>query len=219
MAKTYTRFKKSGSVNLSYNFICNYCGHQNTNKMTISESVEESHGGYFYGRIEGTDIDRRLSEHINEKLRTIIIDKLNKIEDYRQGLIEGRRHHYYWFINLLKGDHPDYLGIYSIGNVKGKCSACGKKQAWSINPVKGTWIIACFFIGTGIFLTMSIFDILEIIFVRAGFVEVIALLILIWLGVFAISGKVQQWKIEKNQDKIAAMPNDPDKLPKFTFGF
>lgn len=202
MAKTTTTFTKSVKAKVPYHFVCNYCGKRNDKVQEFEgagiSTLRGSHSSASFG------MEMKLDTEARDDLVKRIKFADSKIKDYGEGLKQGRMFSYS-LDSTLKGEHPDHLNGLVVHDAT--CTYCGKKQAWSIDPAEGTTNLGCLIL----FIALSLMG-LGILLGALGSI-VGAVLFISAVGVFALNYILPKRKLKANQAKIAAEPNDPDKLP------
>lgn len=216
MAKTTTTFLKSKVYEFPYHFTCNYCGKVNNKIARPLIEASETHRGAYYGNVGGTLLDVQLEQQtaINAQLWTTETEK--RLSDYGEGLREGRKFKYSLFFQSLKGTHLDHID--DSEHINSVCVHCGKKQIWAADPTKGTalsgvlgLVLADLLAAGGFIIAGSIGN---------GFWSSLFgyLGLLFFLGGFVFDVLIAKRLLKKNQNKIAAEPNDTNKLPVLGFG-
>ena len=206
MAKYTTTFSNTATVKVPYHFICNYCGKRNDKVQEITGETNRTVSGVHSGGVS-PGMEREFNAAVKDDLVSKIKSIDSKIKDYGEGLKDGRTFSYSFLLSELKGEHPDHIGFDMLSDAT--CIHCGKKQAWGMPPATGAMLSGCLTFSLGF-----IFSILAILlaFRFSDSLGVAAFAISV-IGYLTLSYILPKRKIKANQVKIAAEPNDPDKLP------
>ena len=199
MARTITTVTTTAKDKLPYHFICNYCGCRNDKVADIA----------------GISVGGR--ENVGGALRDLHGEPQRyreKIRAYEQRLRAGKA------LPNGKFDALDYSvnSLLTLG-LDGKCTRCGKEQAWTIDPSSHDnvvrtgclWVLAFNLLGGALFLVGAI--------VADGAARAVLMGLggFIWLG--GIVGSMialflrKRSATKKRLAELRAAPNDPDKLP------
>ena len=200
MARIITTVTTTAKGNLHYHFTCNYCGRRNNKVADIS--------GVAVGGRENAP--GALTDLYGEPQRY-----RERIKAYEQRLRAG---------NALpngKFDALDYsTNSLLILGLDGKCTHCGKTQAWAIDPSapNDSWRAGCLTMVAFIMGGLAVF-LIGGIAVTDGTLSAVLMAAggIISLGGMAgglISHLVRNRCARKARlAELAAAPNDPDKLP------
>ena len=200
MARIITTVTTTAKGNLPYHFTCNYCGRRNNKVADIS--------GIAVGGRENTP--GALTDLYGEPQRY-----RERIKAYEQRLRAGS--------TLPKGkfDPLEYsANSLLILGLDGKCTHCGKTQAWAIDPSapNDSWRAGCLTMVAFLMGGLVVF-LIGAIAVTDGTLSAVLMAVggLVSLGGLAgglISHFVRNRRARKSRlAEFAAAPNDPDKLP------
>ena len=200
MARVITTVTTTAKGNLHYHFTCNYCGRRNDKVADIS--------GIAVGGRENAP--GALTDLLGEPQRY-----RERIKAYEQRLRAGNA--------LPKGkfDALDYsASSLLILGLDGKCTHCGREQAWTIDPSvpNDSWRAGCLTMVGFLFGGLALFLIGAIAVTDSTWSAVLmAAGGLVSVGGMAgglISHLVRNRRVRKARlEELAAAPNDPDKLP------
>ena len=184
---------------LSYHFICNYCGRRCNRTVSVV-------GNAYGGRENAGGALRDLQNEANRYRE--------RIRAYKARLRAG---------NALPGKKYDPVD-YSVNSLlmlgmDGTCIHCGKVQAWAIDPSSHEdslrrgclGVLACVLLGLAVFLIGAV--------VRDATAEAVLMILGVCVALLGGTGCLIASSLRKRRytkkklAELAAAPNDPEKLP------
>ncbi len=199
MARTITTVTTTAKGSLPYHFICNYCGCRN-------DKTAETAGIAVGGRenVGGALLDLQGEpERYRERIRA-----------YAQRLRDGTA------LPAGKYDAAEYsASSLLILGLDGRCSRCGKVQAWAIDPSSQDSMLRTGCLGV---LACVVLGLVLLLIGSAVANVTLGTVLMVLGGVVWVAGSLGSmivYAVKKRRDtnrklaELAAAPNDPDKLP------